>query len=382
MSDKKTRKLLCVIAGTAVVLAASLAAWHWGRFQSVEQRLAHIEAERAIADSENAATLYVKIPACDISDRAYDSYLFGGGHSRHSESLTLWRREEKPKWAQWMQRHQHIIKALFEATAREKCVFPIMTARSPDALSHFDQNSTLNKMDHWTVLLCMAIQNDIAEGRLDAAIAKLTCTLRCVDHLYQQPGPYFIHGNCIETDALQIAAFIVASEQVTDSQLDTVQAALLNVEDRIEEELATLEHVEDIARSMRPPLSVRIREWSWATGVSSREAVKVIRPAYKHTLSFRRGCYITVALRRHKLRSGDWPESLDDVSPMIDAEALIDPQNGDAFVYRLTEGGFTLYSKGPNGVDDGGPGVSDDRVVWSSQKTEPNAKEESVDDEQ
>ena len=34
--------------------------------------------------------------------------------------------------------------------------------------------------------------------------------------------------------------------------------------------------------------------------------------------------------------------------------ALIDPQNGVAYVYQRTADGFRLYSTGPNGQDEGG----------------------------
>ena len=61
-----------------------------------------------------------------------------------------------------------------------------------------------------------------------------------------------------------------------------------------------------------------------------------------------------IALRRHKNSNGHWPQRLEDVNSLVPAEILIDPINSDSFVYKLTEDNFILYSKGKNGIDDGG----------------------------
>ncbi len=81
---------------------------------------------------------------------------------------------------------------------------------------------------------------------------------------------------------------------------------------------------------------------------------------------------IIIALRRYKNKHGSWPENLDDVKSLAPAEIFVDPVNGGSFVYRLTDEGFLLYSKGQNSIDDGGEhdewfgqvSGADDRLIW------------------
>ncbi len=56
-------------------------------------------------------------------------------------------------------------------------------------------------------------------------------------------------------------------------------------------------------------------------------------------------------LLAHSRELGGPPESLD---VFDDAASLADPFTGQPMIYRKTAGGFTLYSAGLNGVDDGG----------------------------
>jgi hypothetical protein len=71
------------------------------------------------------------------------------------------------------------------------------------------------------------------------------------------------------------------------------------------------------------------------------------------------GC--TAAIRLHKLRTGNYPASLQALQL---GEMIIDPFSGKPFVYKTDpRKGFLLYSVGLNGVDDGGvtsyPGVAE-----------------------
>jgi hypothetical protein len=118
---------------------------------------------------------------------------------------------------------------------------------------------------------------------------------------------------------------------------------------------------------------------------------EVLEPAYHkvHDIYLRlkadkQGSQILVALRRHKSANGRWPETLDEVRPFTSEEIFIDPINGGSFVYGLTDDGFTLYSKGKNGIDEGGEwdtkAGDDDWLIWPTRH--PKEKEESADGEQ
>jgi hypothetical protein len=75
---------------------------------------------------------------------------------------------------------------------------------------------------------------------------------------------------------------------------------------------------------------------------------------YLRACSGKRGALLLIALRRYKDKNGFWPENLDEVKSSTKEENFIDPVNGQSFVYKLTAEGFSLYSKGKNGIDDDG----------------------------
>jgi hypothetical protein len=68
----------------------------------------------------------------------------------------------------------------------------------------------------------------------------------------------------------------------------------------------------------------------------------------------RRSTQLTYAIHLHKARTGEWPDTLDDLPPRHADRVRTDPFSGNDFVYRLTKEGFTLYSTSENGQDDGG----------------------------
>lgn len=75
---------------------------------------------------------------------------------------------------------------------------------------------------------------------------------------------------------------------------------------------------------------------------------------------------ILIALRRHKDKTGAWPETLENIEPRLPDQMLIDPQNDGPFVYRRDANGFLFYSKGPNGIDEHGSSKrpADDWPIW------------------
>ena len=104
-----------------------------------------------------------------------------------------------------------------------------------------------------------------------------------------------------------------------------------------------------------------------------------IHDTYLRTITQQRGGRLLVALRHYKNKNGKWPGSLDDIRPSAPAEIFVDPINDGPFVYKLTGGNFILYSKGKNGVDDGGEHDewrreqtgADDHLIWFSENSNP-----------
>jgi len=114
-----------------------------------------------------------------------------------------------------------------------------------------------------------------------------------------------------------------------------------------------------------------------------------IHDLYLRQESGKNGSLLLIALRRYKDKTGVWPENLDETKGLTNEENFIDPVNGQSFVYKLTDGGFTLYSKGKNGIDDNGERFSeyctetnqtkktaDDIKIWSLKQCQKESPKE------
>jgi len=120
----------------------------------------------------------------------------------------------------------------------------------------------------------------------------------------------------------------------------------------------------------------------------SEESYYKIHDLYLRNNAEQRGNHLIIALRRYKNKTGQWPESLNDITSLAPAEIFVDPINGSSFVYKLTEENFTLYSKGKNNIDEDGIHIGtfdpndfkwpkteeDDILIWSP-KTRKTKKE-------
>lgn len=85
----------------------------------------------------------------------------------------------------------------------------------------------------------------------------------------------------------------------------------------------------------------------------ARVALKTAR--HQANLSLAR---VAIALERHRLALGQYPERLDELAPRFVAKLPPDPVNGEPFRYRREgTGQFLLYSIGLNQRDDGGRGA-------------------------
>lgn len=87
---------------------------------------------------------------------------------------------------------------------------------------------------------------------------------------------------------------------------------------------------------------------------------------HKRCMADRKGTLLMIALKCYKDAHGNWPENLAEVKPLASLDIFIDSLNNGEFVYKLTDEGFTLYSKGPNGIDEEGKlnKSCDDWMIW------------------
>lgn len=114
-----------------------------------------------------------------------------------------------------------------------------------------------------------------------------------------------------------------------------------------------------------------------------------LRPALADTWT--RLAVTAIALKRHELRHGALPESLDSLVPEFLEAVPIDPMDGQPVRYRRREqGGFLLYSVGYDGIDQGGDptvvgvnstiGPAPRDLVWPSPAPEEPAAENEAGD--
>lgn len=116
----------------------------------------------------------------------------------------------------------------------------------------------------------------------------------------------------------------------------------------------------------------------------------IIKPAYCNVHnsylredSFKKGSLLLIALRRYKDKNNVWPENLDEIKDLTKEENFIDTVNGQSFAYKRSDGSFILYSKGKNGIDNGGQQYSypkdkenDDINIWPLKRCQKESPKE------
>ena len=100
------------------------------------------------------------------------------------------------------------------------------------------------------------------------------------------------------------------------------------------------------------------------------------RYAFNLAALHREAMFCQIAIHRFREKEGRWPRKLPELVPDFLDAPPIDSFSGQPLVYKVTqpEGSFTLYSVGPNLVDDGGtegegfPRPDGDLVYWPMVK--------------
>lgn len=384
---KRTKKRVW-LAAIVVAITVLIVCLLWSRWNSnsVDERLAAIEAARAIPDEENAATIYNVL----LQDANATSLLdtrpgFLGDDSDNLTFRQPWSGKDFPELAVWIKEQQHVFDRLLEASKFEKCRFPIIS----DVQQMNPRMKRINAMRRWTFLLRRAANNDIGEGRIDDAIDKWRCLIQMGNHLRQQPLLIeYLVAMAIKAVALNQMVVFLVEGNADETHLRKVETLPLHTEDDwtavLEEVLPAEELVE---QKMKEKLGLLDRlKYEFNYGLFS----SMKGPDYNqiHQLSLRgvatcRGIRILIALRRYKNKNSHWPENLDQIKSSLPQEILTDPHNNGPFVYKLTDNTFRLYSKGKNNVDEDGRyrDPQDDCPIWPPRGRKPKTKEENANDE-
>ncbi len=80
------------------------------------------------------------------------------------------------------------------------------------------------------------------------------------------------------------------------------------------------------------------------------------------------GTHLLIAIKKFETKNNKLPDTLDAISHLCDKKYFTDPITNEPFIYRKTENGFELYSKGPNKIDEGGEYESTSGCVGSEHK--------------
>jgi len=362
MNKRIRKRLWC--AATLVIVALFVLGLLWlsGRsgFKNAEEKLAAIDAERAIPDEQNAAMVYNQL--VDDYDEGTFSRDFLAGKT---DTLTMggpWLSKDHPEVAEWLKEQQGTISKLLEACKKEECRFPI----SIDPQVMADRMQLLRTMRRWAYLLVRAGNNDVAEGRVDAGLEKYLCLIQMGKQLRQQPVIIdYLVGVAIEALGLEAVAHFTVEGGAAETHLKLIESAMPQTKDNWAKELSIILEVEQLnARRQSGSLAWLISQWWWR--ISNKDAFDRMHEMYVRLLTDRRGNRILIALRGYNKKTGNWPESLDEIKSSLPEESLVDPSNNGSFVYMLTDDGFRLYGKGQNGIDENGRrgDGADDWLIW------------------
>ena len=342
--------------------------WNLG---SIDERLAAIEAALAIPDSENAAVYYKRFLTDPNNASTLDDF---AGYAR-SAYCEPWASSEHPELAAKLKTHSIFIQTLFDISEMQQARFSIYPSRSSTSWQ------MLPNMRRVTFILSWAAANDLAEGRIDSACSKYRCQLKLACHLHQQPATYYrLVGIAIEAVALGNIRRAVMRDEITQGQLRSLETILETPSNQYKVDGEIADRVDRLIEEKEmSELSLVARLKYWLLGRATRSSRRqVVQRQYLRIHASHQATRILIALRHHKQETGVWPESLEQIEPNLPEQIFIDPQNNSSFVYKLDNDSFVFYSKGPNGIDEGGSssGSADDGPIWSRKITKiPAAKQ-------
>ncbi|UCG46604.1 MAG: hypothetical protein JSU94_13985 [Phycisphaerales bacterium] len=350
-SQRKNRRIR---VAAAIVAVLALAACLMLPRQSVEQQLRAIEAARAIPDSENAAVIYDKLLA-EVGELPLCADLFDKDTCSIIGSCP-WSTSEYPRVAEWIGGHKQTIAMLLEAAKFERCRFPIGDLSAESEVERMNRNAAIRG---WAgILLDLAAGNDLGEGRIDDAIAKYRCIVQLGRHVCQQPFTLErSDGRWMETVGLNRLIELIGLLEPDNSELDAIEQLPVEIGDHWRERAEEMLRVERLLYRGRCSAIARVKDF--VAGYPLEKYFESERDESRNVLLYRRVFKITIALARYRNKRGHWPASLDEVRELAPPQSFIDPVNGESLVYEtwrssIFDSTFKLYSKGKNGIDEGG----------------------------
>ena len=347
-----------------------------------QQRLAALQAERAVPDEQNAALIYNQLLE-DYNEAAFDSS-FINSNIRQLPLYEPWSSQDHPELAQWLKKQQPKIETLIKASRTRECRFALLVDDG-----YYDYRlPQIRMLRQQSGMLILAANNDIAEGQIGDALEKGVALARIGRHFRQQPTMIDLSiGVGMESDALGVIIRLIVEHTLSDQQLDLVENELSWCAGDTVVDWSLVRDVEELLDERE------MNDYKFIDGLKHRVemfktpflrfenqydyAMEVVTEFRGRLLCARRATRLIIALRHYKNTEGNWPDSLEDIQTLVQPELLIDPQNNGQFAYQRTAESFRLYSKGENNLDDNGKYKfilgdtthADDCVIWPLETT-------------
>ena len=247
-----------------------------------DEELAALKARYAIPDEENAATDYNAIVEdLDIDSNQPDFFL----KSKPSSRDEPWLSKDHPETAEWLEGHKDTIEKLIQAGQKDKCVFlPI----GSDIITFGKLIEKVPKLRQCIFLLLSAANNDVAEGRSNAAIEKYLVILNIANHLYQQPTLVYYQMGGLEKLGLQQLNRYIFEGQPTEAQLKLISNSIKNLDNNWGSDLSNILNLEKLyAKNMLCGMHYEINQQG-KTRFSRGSYVSTSEPIWKRTYTRRK----------------------------------------------------------------------------------------------
>ena len=160
-----------------------------------------------------------------------------------------------------------------------------------------------------------------------------------------------IYGATANALASPLSAFAFASRKET---LDLIDTLFRQCEEESRRPIHLQDHAYDVEVEQLHYASA-LTKIKWTIPRLLVPAVSKVAHSRQLGRAQRDAALVVIAMERHRRsHSGAWPAALSDLAPETIAELPVDPYDGAPLRYRVLEGTPTIWSVGPNKIDDGG----------------------------
>ncbi|MHC4567735.1 MAG: hypothetical protein ACYTE3_18480 [Planctomycetota bacterium] len=222
---RRSRRIRIFSGVTAIGLIVCGLAWKVRPVDSrtIDEKLAAIDAEFAIPDSENAAVHYRRF----LTMTKTEAELLDHVQAYYREP---WADDEYPQEAAAIDKHRALIRKWLDVTQIEKARFSV------DPRSRLGFLRAAGGMHAAIRVFTWVAANDLAEGRPDAACGKYRCQMQVVRHILQNPSEYVKRigrsRECLVHRNIRMAAM---HDEITPEHLGTLESILEIPTDRGDE---------------------------------------------------------------------------------------------------------------------------------------------------